>query len=298
MKKKVIKAIRRQLRPIRAVWEMMRGYAALYALRRHLKSANQQEAHGLPGELVISLTSYAPRFATLLPTLQGLLSQSVRPDRVVLWVSQEDLGVLPEGVRQLTGLDIRVTDNLGPYTKVIPSLNAFPGAYIVTADDDVHYPADWLKLLLQSWNGDNKQIVCHIAYRIITDKEGLPIPYNDWKWNENGPCEGNDLFFLGVGGVFYPPGSLLMPEAVDVQAFRELAPKADDVWLNWMARLAGSSIIKTGFNKRVTVWPSSQEVSLRVNTEHGANDWQIRNMIERYGPVLGANAGSPVREAL
>lgn len=298
MKKKVIiKAIRRRLRPIRKIWEMLRGYAALYALRRHLKSPQKQEPHGLPGKLVISLTSYKPRFATLIPTLQSLLSQSVRPDRVVLWISQEDLDVLPKSIKYLAGLDIQVTDNLGSYTKIIPALNAFPDAYIVTADDDVHYPANWLKLLLQAWEGDNKRIVCHTAYRLFTDKEGLPVSYNDWKWNEKGPCTGNDLFFLGVGGVFYPPGSLLMPEALDVKAFKELAPKADDVWLNWMARLAGSSIIKTGYNKRVAVWPGSQKVSLRENTEFRANDWQIRNMIERYGQVLGNNISALERAA-
>lgn len=298
MKKTIIKAIRRKLRPVRAVWEAARGYAALYELQQQMKFAHRQEAHGLQGELVISLTSYAPRFATLLPTLQSLLSQSIRPDWVILWVSQDDLGVLPESIKQLAGLDIRVTDNLGPYTKIIPTLKAFPDAYIVTADDDVHYQADWLKWLLEAWDGNNKRVICHRAYRIVFDKEGLPIPYNDWKWNEQGPCTGNDLFFLGVGGVFYPPGSLLMPQALDVKTFMELSPNADDVWLNWMARLAGSTVVKTGHNKRVATWPTSQKVSLReTNTELRGNDWKIRNMTERYGLVLDNGATALKRAA-
>ena len=39
------------------------------------------------------------------------------------------------------GLDIRTTEDIGPYKKIIPALLAFPEAIIVTADDDIFYEA-------------------------------------------------------------------------------------------------------------------------------------------------------------
>lgn len=283
----MIKAIRRQLRPARAIWEMLKGYTALYALQCHLKSPIKQAAHSLPGELIVSLTSYTPRFGTLLPTLQCLLTQRVKPDRVILWIAQQDEAALPESIKQLDGLEIRVTEDLRSYKKIIPALEAFPQAFIVTADDDAYYPPHWLGKLLEAWDGEPNRVICHTAHRVRMGEDGLPVSYNHWKWNEKGPGVDNRLFFVGIGGVLYPPGSLQMPDVLDKETFMKLAPGADDVWLNWMARRAGSSIVKTGYNRLVPVWPGSQKVALAAsNTKSSENDGQIGNMIERFGFVF------------
>jgi len=48
------------------------------------------------------------------------------------------LRLLPADVLELApfGLDIRPTEDIGPFTKIVPALKAFPDAFIATADDD------------------------------------------------------------------------------------------------------------------------------------------------------------------
>ncbi len=66
----------------------------VYAMR----NVRPRRHHGLPNPLVVSLTSYPPRFPTLHLTLMTLLSQQVLPDRVVLYVFEGDHASLPRDV--------------------------------------------------------------------------------------------------------------------------------------------------------------------------------------------------------
>ncbi|BAB51279.1 acyltransferase family protein [Mesorhizobium japonicum] len=109
-------------------------YAAqvLIALRWPLRGKGRP--HGLPGELIVSLTSYPKRFPTLHLTLRCLLSQTIAPNRVILWLTAEDAAQLPASVTDLKchGLEIRFCKDIRSYKKIIPTLLAFPSAYIVT----------------------------------------------------------------------------------------------------------------------------------------------------------------------
>jgi hypothetical protein len=242
-------------------------------------------AHGLPGELIVSLTSYRPRFPTLAPTLKCLLSQNVRADRVVLWVSPDDEIHLPESVRCLTvrGLEIHTHKDIGPYTKIIPALKSFSNAFIVTADDDLYYGRVWLQSLVQNWRGDYHQIVCHRAHGIKLGPSGDPVPYRDWEFDVRGPTESTMIFPTGVGGVLYPPGALA-PEVMDEEKFLKLSPRADDVWLYFMGRRASAMYKKTPMKMRLVFWPGSQRVTrLQENLNENGNDQKIKNMIAVYG---------------
>lgn len=160
--------------------------------------------HSLPGELILSLTSYSARFTRLPLTLKCLLTQSVSPDRTILWIAEADRGHLPPGVLALQrhGLEIRFCDDLRSYKKIIPALEAFPAAFIVTADDDIYYPRTWLEDLLNAREGDNtKTVICHRAHRIVLGANGSPLPYDAWqqKTRDRGPSP--LVFPTGSGGV-------------------------------------------------------------------------------------------------
>ncbi|NCC53192.1 MAG: glycosyltransferase family 2 protein [Spartobacteria bacterium] len=239
----------------------------------------------MPGELIVSLTSYRPRFSTLSGTIKSLLTQNITPDRIILWVGEDDIGAVPDYIRrwERSGLEIRPCVDVGPYTKIIPALEAFPGAFIVTADDDVFYRADWLKTLIENWDGRMNQIVCHRAHEVSRDAEGLPRPYETWKFDIPGPLERADIFPTGVGGVLYPPGSL-HNDVTNARLFLELSPKADDVWLYWMGRCQGAIYKKTPGKRLLVYAPGSQDVGLlNENLFNSENDGKIRAMIEHYG---------------
>jgi len=111
-----------------------------------LRHPRRGRAHNLGSELIVSLTSHPPRFPTLHLTLGCLLDQSFRADRVILWIAHDDMALLPAAVRKLErrGLEIRACDDIRSYKKLVPALEAFPHAFIVTADDDLELAPDWL----------------------------------------------------------------------------------------------------------------------------------------------------------
>ncbi len=94
---------------------------------------------------IISLTSIPPRFSGLQRTLESLLNQTVRPERVILYLSRHYIrypdwdGQLPEVPE---GVEIRLVDeNWGPATKLLPALKEFAGEdlEILFCDDDQIY---------------------------------------------------------------------------------------------------------------------------------------------------------------
>ena len=47
----------------------------------------------------------------------------------------------------MRGLEIRECDNLRSFKKLVPALQTFPNAFIVTADDDLYFAPNWLETL-------------------------------------------------------------------------------------------------------------------------------------------------------
>ena len=228
-------------------------------------------------------------------TLRCLLCQSVQPDRTILWIAQKDEGKVPREVLALRdcGLEIRTTRDIGAFKKIIPALHAFPEAIIVTADDDVYYWRTWLEELISAWAGSMQEIVCHRANGIALDPTGRPRPYSDWPMDASFQGTSVAVFPTGVEGVMYPPGSL-SPRVLDSGTFTKVCPRADDVWLYWMARLAGSRFRLTGHGRRPCLWRNSQKVALyRENVLKKGNDAQIGAMIDLFGWPPGTAGTSP-----
>lgn len=240
--------------------------------------------HGLPAPLIVSLTSYRARFATLAPTLRALMRQTVQPDRVILWLDDEDHAHLPPEIAGMDRLEIRTCAPWRSYKKIVPTLLAHPDAFIATADDDLYYPADWLERLVAAAKG-GAGVACLRAHR-VTMTGGRPAGYEEWDHNLPSPQTGPLVFPTGVSGVIYAPG-VFHPDVTRDDLFTRLAPGADDIWLYWMHRMAGSRPAKIGERARILEWESSQAVSLRsVNRPaqgQGGNDRAIAALLGHYG---------------
>lgn len=240
--------------------------------------------HGLPAEIVVSLTSYPPRFPTLHLTLRSLLSQDIAPDVLVLWVARADRAKLPRNVEKLQryGLTIKECPDWGPFKKIIPALEEYPDATIVTADDDVFYPKGWLRRFVEEYR-DPDEVLCQRARRA-----DVRMPYKSWSLLLE-PDAGHHVFPTGIAGVLYPPGTLASG-VNDAEAFMRLCPKADDVWLYWMAARAGAVHRLIEPVGEFTAWPKSQRAALwRTNQVDGGNDAQVGKMFAVYGHPRGAS---------
>lgn len=249
------------------------------------------QPHGLPGRLIISLTSYPARFPKIDLTLRCLLSQDIRPDAVVLWVGEGHAEKLPAEVRALEehGLVVRECDDskARSLTKIVPAFQAYPDAFIVIADDDMLYPQGWLRRFVDEYRNPD-EVLCQRA-KLVTVNAGMPTPYMKWLPAEVGAC-GADILPIGSGGALYPPG-LLPAKAADVHQFATLCPEGDDLWLYWMFVQDGKTARRIRPGGRIPHRRATQALGLHHRNDfRGGNDRQIARLIEAFGLPWGAAA--------
>lgn len=197
---------------------------------------------------VVSLTSYGKRAQVCAYTIESIARGAVRPQRVILWLDDESLiAAPPRALARLAerGLEIRLSANYGPHTKYYPAVAESVSADLplVTADDDTFYPRSWLSKLLAVHNRFPNDVVCYRAW-VIQVRGGVIEPYNRWLHCRTTAASRRN-FATGVSGVSYPPAfqALLATEGA---RFMDITPRADDIWLHWMALRSGFRVRQVG----------------------------------------------------
>ena len=242
--------------------------------------------------LFVSLTSHKPRFGTLALTLRSLLLQTLRPEGVLLWIGKRDLAALPEEIvaMQPHGLRIEICEDHGPHTKYHHALKRYPFADIAICDDDTWYPSDWLEKLVSA--RQRGVIACHRAHRIALDSAGVPKGYRHWDHDVRGPDASTCHFGTGVGGILLR-AELLDQRVLDIKTALELCPTADDMWLYFMARLAGTNFCQSGWTTPFVTWSGSQGSALwKWNVAASGNDISLEAMLDRFGHDIAVTEGS------
>lgn len=288
LKKKNI--LRRLLSLVAYIAEEMGLFDTYYACLAHARYAikSKRTNHVLDQQLIVSLTSYPPRYATLSLTLKTLLSQSVKPDLIVLWIYVGDLAKLPTSVTSLAGSDLQIrttSRDTRSYKKLVHCLTAFPSAYIVTADDDVYYPGTWLAQLVAEVRPGKKEIVGHRGHCIALTPGQEIKPYALWElqigseWSKHP----DRVMLTGCAGILYPPNSL-HNEVLNEHAFNDLCPSADDLWFYFMARLNQYTCRVVSGMFHLRVWSSSLAAALYFeNILGGQNDLAMEKLVATYG---------------
>jgi hypothetical protein len=239
--------------------------------------------------LIVSLTSYPPRFRQLHLTLKSIIQQSLVADKIILWINVADRELLPKEVTDLVSdyfeiLLLEGTD-LKSYKKIIPTLRYFPTAIIVTCDDDAVYYSNWLwDLYLNSLREKHSKVLCHRANLLSFTPAGAFAPYQQWKpLSPYDDVTSLQVFPTGIGGVLYPP-RCFHPDVQNLSRFLELAPDADDIWLYFMSTLAGipKRKLATNFTEPPTHDGSQVTALWRPNATQGGNDQQLAKMLAHY----------------
>lgn len=250
------------------------------------KNNNIKINHNLEKKLIISLTSYPPRFKKLHLSIFCLLKQNMVADFIVLWVTVEDFKLLPNQVLKLTRntrFIIKTCEDLGSGKKILPVLEEFPDDFIITADDDLYYPKEWVEQLVCHWNKDHKTVMAHRVHRITYVRKNKPDLYLNWIFDINDQEIKRENFATSGAGVLYPPKSLHI-QVTDRKAYIDGCNNQDDIWQYWMVRLNDSFIQKTPWNYHMIGWLGSEDGSLAVkNLGQGKNDTSINRMIKKYG---------------
>jgi len=216
------------------------------------KQINEFKETGLTKEkrnprLIVSITSFEQRMYDIHFALYSLLNQTLKPDEIILWLGEKEFpnkeDDLPQSVLSLknNGLTIKWCKDIGPYTKLIPALKEFPDDIIVTADDDIYYPRNWLELLYNAYLKEPQYIHCHRAHSITFDENKNINKYSKWTAEVSNVDLSFCNFITGSGGILYPPKSFYK-DVLNEQLFLKLSPTADDIWFWAMAVLNNTKI--------------------------------------------------------
>ena len=244
------------------------------------RNTTQTKSIVAPDGPIVSLTTYGKRIRTVHLTLESIANGTLLPSRVILWLDEASaFENRPPELRRLEarGLEIKLTANYGPHKKYYPFLDsndAFESP-LVTADDDVLYPRNWLSGLVKSFEGDCTVIHCYHAHKIKM-VDGTIAPYCSWgRSGSVNPCFLN--FSVGNSGCIYPPAFLRALKDAG-KGFEQQCPTADDVWLH-------ANGIRAKFMTRqiqehpldFPALPDTQDTGLFVsNVQLGQNDIQIK----------------------
>ena len=248
-------------------------------------------------KVIVSLTSYKPRINIVKYTIYSLLNQSLPPDKLVLWLDEDSFPQreenLPQDLLALRdfGLTIDWCENLRPYKKLIPALEKYPDDIIVTADDDIFYQPDWLKILYDAHLENPDCVIAHRAHRIRLDKQGNLFPYASWQFKVKPAISSNPQqcgnFFTGGAGALYKK-NFFHADILNRELFLELTPLADDIWFWAMTVLNDTKIVITNSTQKTLIYLDADlerdgETLWRENKTR--NDIYLNQIMEKY-PVL------------
>lgn len=240
-------------------------------------------------EIIISLTTHGRRIHSVHLTIESLMCQTIKPNKIILWLSEKEFSnnKLPLMLKKYEdrGLEILFTRDLRSYTKLLPCLKEHQDDIIITVDDDIIYDYNMVENLIREYSIQPDLIHFCRGHRMII-KNKILLPYKKWLMN----IEKTDITLLnfptGVGGVLYPPHSL-SEEVFNEKVFLDMCPSADDVWFKAMALLKDSNSKKV--HTRIengleyVELKELQNSGLRVlNVDGNKNDEQIEAVFKRY----------------
>jgi len=235
-----------------------------------------------PSGPVLSLTTHSYRLERVFYAIESIANGRRKPSQINLWITDEKSYLHPPATLQrlkLRGLEIHLTEDLGPHTKYFPYVNRenefdLP---LATADDDVIYPREWLQELIAGYEGNSSAIHCFRAHRMrMSNTPNTRLfPYDSWT-----PCENKHPshlnFVTGVCGVIYPPEYLKYLRQHG-KAFMQCCPTSDDIWLTVIALRGGFKIAQLKDNSEgfPTIPKTQMKRLYDFNVLLGANQIQL-----------------------
>jgi len=242
--------------------------------------------------LLVSLTTYGERIHSVHIAIESLLQQVLKADLVVLWLAEDEFSydMIPEVLKlqEKRGLKIKFTRDIKSYKKLVPALKSYPGALIVTVDDDFIYPVNFLDRLYKAWLKEPEIIHCYRAHRMKYDDAGTLLPYNNWDFEVFDSDASMDIFPTGGAGALYFPGCFYSDVGCE-DKFMSLCPTADDVWFKVMSLLKHipcKVLPEAPDYARIEAIPVKNTACL-WDVNKLDNDVQLSQLISLYQPQLG-----------
>ena len=240
-------------------------------------------------QIVVSISSEKKQYKELPVTIFSLLNQSLKPDKIILWIDKEtdDLTTLPYEITRFikNGLEIRFVKNLKSFTKTIYAFKEFKKSIIVTAEPNIYYRKDWLKRLYYSYVAAPENIHAHIVNKVII-KDGTILPYHNWNKKITEENAGFDNYMISEGGILYPP-QCFNSEAFREDIFLNNVNISDNMWFWFMALVNNKKIrvVKNHYSTIlcVNIFKNTHNCNLFTPKHYKDKDIQIEYLMKYYG---------------
>ena len=254
-------------------------------LLNQLLIPDSKEFKAVNWEHVISLTSHTARFNTLSQTLNSLLAQRLIAKNIYLNIAQEDLGKLPDSVKDLASsglIKINTCENLGPGKKLIPTLKLERSLPIIVVDDDLIFETDLTLKLMIAHHLSPGNIIASRVHKIIHTPEGKISAYINWQKNyslSDGPSM--DLFATSGAGTLYK-AEFFHSDVTDEKTYTELAFHTDDLWWFIQSKRVGIKTKRLPGQSALNFIDGTQDNGLWNNGNKERNDLNLKALLERY----------------
>ena len=240
--------------------------------------------------IIVSLTSFPQRINIVVKTVKTLLTQTMKPDMVILWLAPEQF---PNGEEDLPkelldlkkfGLTIDWYKDIRSYKKIIPALKKYPDAVIITTDDDIYYAPDTIETLYKSYLKYPNEIQAHRCDWLgVNGINGITWAKTRELYKDLHRGEASFRQRLtGYGAVLYPPHSLYK-DVTNEELIAKTIPTHDDVWLWAMAVLNGTKTrLVKGYSESINYVEDSQQYGLCKVNKNGVG----MSLSEAYDIIL------------
>ena len=241
------------------------------------------------GRVIVSLTSFPARFDTLDICIKSLFAQSVKPDKIVLYLGTEcDDVPLPERLTELEkyGLEIKKGyADIRPHKKYLFAMQEYPEDIIITVDDDLMYDRNMINSLLESYKRNPNAVSARRVHR-ITSLNGDLEPYDKFDKCWTRTTEPSHMLLSTNGaGTLFPPHTL-PDEAFDIDTIKKLCLDADDIWIKFMLIKKGVPVVWVKSRQSMPPEiPGTQKIALyyaNTDRDNSNNDRCIQAMEDHF----------------
>lgn len=197
--------------------------------------------------IIVSFTSFPARIKNVWQVVECMKRQSLQPSKVILWLSKNQFPIpesIPKSLREREGFffEIRfVEGDIRSHKKYYYVSKEYPNSLVFLIDDDIYYPTTIIERTMRAHQQYPNAVICNYGYHIGCTKHGIFLPYNSWP-REYHYSSSYDLFFGSGGGTLIKPEEL-HEELTNIEQALELAPTADDIWLNAVVKISKKPVV-------------------------------------------------------
>ena len=221
----------------------------------------------IDNNVIISFTSYPPRFKYCCKVIDSILNNIIRPYKICLTVYKNDIEFIPKDLQQYIDNNIieliEADLDLKCHKKYFYVMQKYRDNPIITIDDDCYHLPDLIMSLLRV---NYNCVRARRVHRKTYDENHKVNIFSKWEHDVKDTIPSFDLFAEGVGGVYYPANILNISDDMIPEIMQCLYN--DDIYLNYLE-------VKN--NIPVVYVPNSRSHPFWIDDSQKTGLWLTRN---------------------